>query len=452
MDFITDYVGFGWNGLTDFIIPFLIVLSVLVFVHEWGHYIVARMCGVKVDQFSIGFGKEIWGFTDKAGTRWKVSLIPLGGYVQMFGDTDPSSANNKAELTQGDETRPMTDIEREGAFFTKPVWQRALIVFAGPAINFIFAIILLMGLYMSVGKPVNPPVAAAVMVEGAAYQAGINPQDRILAIDGQKIESFRDIQRQVAISLDRPLDLTILRGSEEVQITVAPKMEQLEDRFGFSHSRGLIGIMGTEKGIVLDSIQSINDRDVTTLDATQIENRLQSLIGKNATIGLPAGDGETQSLAVNIAKIEDGEIYLTDIEGKEIVGYGVTSSAIGAIRETWFIMTGTMEALGQIITGTRPATELGGIVRIGAIAGDAAQTGLIALITFTALLSINLGLINLFPIPLLDGGHLVFYAYESIFGKPMSEKVMEYALKFGMVFLIGLMAFANINDIVQIIM
>ena len=163
MDFIADYVGFGWNGLTDFIIPFLIVLSVLVFVHEWGHYIVARICGVKVDQFSIGFGKEIWGFTDKAGTRWKISLIPLGGYVQMFGDTDPSSATSK-EKTEG----KLSEKEREVAFFAKPVWQRAAIVFAGPAINFLFAIVLLMGLYMSVGKPVNSPVAAVQISTGIA--------------------------------------------------------------------------------------------------------------------------------------------------------------------------------------------------------------------------------------------------------------------------------------------
>jgi regulator of sigma E protease len=445
MEFISEYAGFGWNGLTDFIIPFLIVLSVLVFVHEWGHYIVARMCGVKVEKFSIGFGKELWGFTDSAGTRWKVSLIPLGGYVQMFGDQDPASAK------ASDDAKAMSADDLKVAFFSKPVWQRALIVFAGPAINFLFAIILLMALYMSVGKPVNPPVASAVMIDGAAFEAGIRPQDRIVSIDGKAIESFSDIQRQVAISLDRPLDLIVNRAGEDVALSVTPKLESLEDRFGFSHSRGLIGIMGTEKGIDIASLKSINAVDMSSETTMDIQSRLQNMIGQGAVLGLPSGD-DVQNVSVIITKIEDGQLFLSDIEGKEIVSYGVIQSASGAIKETWFIITGTLEAIGQIITGTRPVTELGGIVRIGAIAGDAAQNGLIAIITFTALLSINLGLINLFPIPLLDGGHLVFYAYEAVFRKPMSEKVMDYAFKFGMAFLVCLMVFANLNDIVQIVM
>jgi len=450
MDFITQYAGMGWDGLIDFVIPFIIILSILVFVHEWGHYIVARMCGVKVDKFSIGFGPEIWGFNDRAGTRWKLSIIPLGGYVQMFGDTDPSSSTSKYEITEGEDKRPMSAAELDQAFFTKPVWQRALIVFAGPAINFIFAILLLMGLYMAVGKPVSPPVASAVIIEGAADMAGIEPRDRIVSIDGKSIESFSDIQRQVAISLDRPLDLMIERDGAEMALSVTPTMEQLEDRFGFSHSRGLIGVMSTEQGIALDSLKTINGRDVTDLSESQLSSNVQAIINTDATIGLPSGD-EIQELKVVIASVNDGEIFLSNLEnGKEIVSYSPVEAMVGAVKETGFIITGTLEALGQIVTGTRPVTELGGIVRIGAIAGDAAQAGLIAMITFTALLSINLGLINLFPIPLLDGGHLVFYAYEALFGKPMSEKVMDYALKFGMVFLVCLMAFANLNDIVQI--
>ena len=454
MEYIGEYANFGWDGLIGFIIPFLIVLSILVFVHEWGHYIVARMCGVKVDVFSIGFGKELFGRTDKSGTRWKFSLIPLGGYVQMFGDTDPSSANSKAEILDEDNARPMTDEERKGAFFAKPVWQRAAIVFAGPAINFIFAIILLFGLYSFVGKPVNPPIAAAVIVGGAGDIAGIQPDDRVLTIDGKKIESFVDIQRQVAISLDRPLDLTIQRDGQELDITVTPERNSFEDRFGFSQTRGMIGIMGVEKGIDAGSIKTLNDRDVTSLSDTQLQNRLSALVGQVSTIGLPKGEDEIQSVSVRIKKTvsDNNELILSDNPQKEIVAYSPVQAFTGAIKETWFIVTGTIEALGQIVTGARSPTELGGIVRIGAIAGDAAQAGIVALISFTALLSINLGLINLFPIPLLDGGHLVFYAYEAIFKKPMSEKVMDYALKCGMVFLIGLMAFANLNDIVQIIL
>jgi regulator of sigma E protease len=452
MEFVSQYLTFGWDGLIGFVIPFIIVLSVLVFVHEWGHYIVARMCGVRVEKFSIGFGKELFGFTDKAGTRWKISIIPLGGYVQMFGDQDPASAKKTDEIKDGDAKRTMNAEERKVAFFSKPVWKRAAIVFAGPAINFIFAILLLAGLYMSVGKPVNPPVASAIIVDGAADVAGMKPNDRVIAIDGKAIESFTDIQRQVVISLDRALDLTVLRDGEEVQVNVTPKKESLEDRFGFSHSRGLIGIMGTEKGMDLASVKTINNRDVSSLSPQNIEKRLKKIVGRDAVIGLPSGVDDIQNVRVNIANINEGQIFLSEIVEKEIVTYGVVQSVGEAVQETWFIVAGTLEAIGQIFTGTRPVTELGGIVRIGAIAGDAAQNGLIALISFTAMLSINLGLINLFPIPLLDGGHLVFYAYEAVFGKPMPERVMDYAFKFGMAFLICLMAFSNLNDIVQMIL
>jgi regulator of sigma E protease len=191
---------------------------------------------------------------------------------------------------------------------------------------------------------------------------------------------------------------------------------------------------------------------VSSLSPQNIEKRLKKIVGRDAVIGLPSGVDDIQNVRVNIANINEGQIFLSEIVEKEIVTYGVVQSVGEAVQETWFIVAGTLEAIGQIFTGTRPVTELGGIVRIGAIAGDAAQNGLIALISFTAMLSINLGLINLFPIPLLDGGHLVFYAYEAVFGKPMPERVMDYAFKFGMAFLICLMAFSNLNDIVQMIL
>lgn len=449
LDYIQEYAGWGFDGIVDFVLPLLIVLSVLVFVHEWGHYIVARMCGVRVEKFSIGFGKELFGYTDKAGTRWKFSLIPLGGYVQMFGDEDPASAQKSDKVEEGDTKRRMTAEERKVAFFSKPVWQRAAIVFAGPAINFIFAIVLLMGVYMSVGKPVTPPVAAAIIVDGAADKAGLIPHDRILSIDGKEIQSFSDLQRQVAVSLDRPLDLVVLRNGKEINITVTPRIEVSEDRFGFSHSRGMIGLISAGMAIDYNDIQAVNGRPVN-------ERQINAIMDKNAVVTLPWGDEGTRDLKVNPLRennVEgDGTLILTEKTGKDIVAFTPLAATQEAFKETWFMITGTLEALGQIFTGVRSTDELGGIIRIGAIAGDAASAGLIALITFTAMLSINLGLINLFPIPLLDGGHLVFYAYETVFKKPMPDMVMDYALKFGMVFLIGLMAFANLNDIIQMIM
>jgi regulator of sigma E protease len=456
-DFTHDYLLFGWNGLTDFIIPFIIVLSILVFVHEWGHYIVARMCGVRVEKFSIGFGKELFGYTDKSGTRWKFSLIPLGGYVQMFGDTDPASAyNNEIIGDDEDDKRPMTADEKKVAFFNKPVWQRALIVFAGPAINFIFAILLLVGLYTTVGKPVTPPVAAAVIVGGAADIAGMQPHDRVIAIDGKSIESFSDIQRQVAVSLDRELTLSVMRDEKQIELKVTPVLTEMEDRFGFKHSRGMMGMIGAGMALSLDDVQTLNGKELSDLSVAEKKVRFQKILDGSATITLPSNSETGNEMRVApYAKANpdlDNTIILTESAGKDIVVYGPLEASTAAVKETWFVITGTLEALGQIITGVRSTDELGGIIRIGAIAGDAAAAGIITLISFTAMLSINLGLINLFPIPLLDGGHLVFYAYEGVFKKPMHERVMDYAMKFGLVFLVCLMLYANLNDLVQMIM
>lgn len=446
--------------MIGFIIPFIIVLSLLVFVHEWGHYFVARLCGVKVEVFSIGFGKELCGWTDSHGTRWKISLIPLGGYVQMFGDTDAASASHIENVKEdGEPVRPMKPEERAVAFFAKPVWKRAAIVFAGPAVNFLFAIILLSGLYMTMGKPVDPPVAAAVIAGGAADEAGIRPHDRIVAIDGERITSFGDIQRRVTISLNTPLDITLLRNGEEVRLdNVTPRLEELEDRFGFRHSRGLLGIVGAGKAIGLENVRSIGGRDVTDMTAGEKRAVFERVLDQETTIGLPSADDTIQIVKIHPLSSLNGDlesengIVLTEKIGKDIVSFGMFSAVGEAFKETWSIITGTLEAIGQIFSGTRSTDELGGLIRIGAIAGDAAQTGLIALITFTALLSINLGLINLFPIPLLDGGHLVFYAFEALLGKPLPHSVQEFALRFGMILLVGLMVFANLNDILQMIL
>lgn len=372
--------------------PFILVLSLLVFVHEFGHYIVARWCGVKVETFSIGFGKELFGRTDRHGTRWKFSLIPLGGYVQMFGDLDPASARNADAVTvDGKDIRPMTDDERKVAFFTQPVAKRAAIVVAGPAINFIFAIALLTGLYMVEGKPFTPPVAAAVVEGSAAEKAGIKPDDKILSLNGKPMERFQDLSKFVAVHLDQDIEVKLVNykgngvwdeGNVKT-VSVTPTLVVEEDRFGFRHSTGRLGLKS------------------------------------------PPAD--------------------TAIEP-----HNAASAFTQAVEDTWSISVDTLTAIGQMIMGYRSTDELGGILRIGAYAGDYAQRGLIAMITFAALLSVNLGLINLLPIPMLDGGHLMFYALETVKGKPLGEKVQEYALRVGMVFLLGVMVFATWNDLLQL--
>ncbi len=456
---LQQFAGNAWTyGGT-----FLIVLSVLVFVHEWGHYIVARLCGVKVETFSIGFGKELFGLNDKHGTRWKFSLIPLGGYVKMFGDTDPASAGHKDTVADGGDVRPMSAAERKVAFFAKPVWQRALIVFAGPAINFLFAIIVLASLFVWYGQPVTPPTAAAIMIGSAAEKAGFQPHDRITAIDGDSINSFEDIRQKVMIALDQPMTFTVQRGEKEMELTATPARETFSDRFGFEHQRGVLGLIGAVSGFSLDNVEAVNGKPVK--DASAAATALRKNLDRDVRVTFKkVADSDKENILflhpyadlnkdMGKADVENGNLLLiTDKIGDDVVHHSPVSAVVEALRQTRDISKGTLQALGQIITGTRSPKELGGLIRIGAMAGDMAQAGFVAVVTFMALLSINLGLINLFPIPVLDGGHLVFYAVEAVKGSPISEKAQEYAFRVGFTILIGLMAFANLSDILQLIL
>lgn len=438
---------------------FIIVLSILVFVHEWGHYIVARMCGVRVETFSIGFGKEIFGHTDTHGTRWKLSLIPLGGYVKMFGDTDPASAGHSDGVKDGEKVRPFTKAEKDVAFFAKPVLQRAAIVFAGPAINFIFAIMLLFGLYSFYGQPVTPSIASAIMVDSAADKAGFKPHDRVISIDGKAVSRFEDIRLTVTVALDTPLEFVVQRGDKQVTLTATPDKQELKDHFGFMHSRGMLGIIGPNNGLAIKNIISVAGRKVK--GENQVRRALLANMGKTMKVELDQGE-EINSLIVKLdaeqnAGLRDKEsknynaLIVSNQTGEEIIQHGMVNGITSAVNETWTITAKTLQALGQIFTGTRSVKELGGIIRISAIAGDMAQAGFVAIVMFTALLSINLGLINLFPIPMLDGGHLVFYALEAIRRKPVSERIQEYAFRVGFVILVGFMLFANLNDVFQLV-
>ena len=443
---------------------FLLILSLLVFVHEWGHYIVARWCGVKVETFSIGFGKEIAGFEDKKGTRWKIALIPLGGYVKLFGDVDPASAahEDSVEDKKTGKKRKLTKKERDVAFFAKPVWQRMAVVFAGPAINYIFAIIVLTLLFSINGQPVTAPSAAAVMGGSSAEKHGFMPHDTVLSIDGKKIKSFEDIRREMMISLDQKRHFVIDRNGQTVDIYAQPEKVETEDRFGFKHSRGLLGLISPRHAVDIKTIQTIEGQSFKDADGDKIRRALERRMDKMFTIEVMRGS-ETDTLIVkplaeankDIANEESPDynlLFIASREGNIFVRYNPFVALGKATAESWSITQGTFEALGQIVMGTRSATELGGIIRIGALAGDMAQQGFIALCLFTALLSINLGFINLMPIPLLDGGHLVFYTFELILGKPIPDQIQEYAFRLGLMFLVGIMVFANLNDLMQLIL
>ncbi|MCB1721803.1 MAG: RIP metalloprotease RseP [Alphaproteobacteria bacterium] len=441
---------------------FILVLSILVFVHEWGHYIIARMCGIRVETFSIGFGKELLGFNDKNGTRWKIAMIPLGGYVKLFGDVDPASASHEDTVEEAGDIRPMSETEKKEAFFSQPVWKRAAIVIAGPAINYIFAIILLAGLFIFNGQPITPPVAAAVIKDSSANEHGFLPHDKILSIDGKSVDTFEDVRREMMIALDVEKHFVVERGGEAVDIYAKPRKVVEKDRFGFEHSRGLLGLISPRHAVKIDNIIRIDGQSFEDGSIEDIRKALLSRLDTTFEIEVNLGDENdvllVQPMTANNLFIkepgapESDLLFISNTDANVFVKYGFFKAVGESFRQTWVVTRGTVEALGQMVTGTRSATELGGIIRIGALAGDMAKQGLIALIMFTALLSINLGLINLFPIPMLDGGHLLFYAIEAVMGRPVPEQIQEYAFRIGLVFLVGVMVFANLNDLIQLVL
>jgi regulator of sigma E protease len=351
----------------QYLLPFLVILSIVVFVHEYGHYWVARRNRVRIESFSIGFGPELFGFSDRAGTRWKFSAIPLGGYVKMMGDADVSSTSVDPVSARDPDSFP-----------AKSVWQRMAVVVAGPLANFVFAVVLLAILFTISGRPFTPAVVGEVQEGSPAAAAGLEPEDRIVAVDGGRIESFEELQAVVRRSPAEPLRFTIERDGGTVEVTVTPELSEITDRFGISHEVGLIGVSRT---------------------------------------------------------------------GIEFVRSNPLTAPFEAVAETGRMIGGTMVALGQMIVGLRGTDELGGPLRIAQMSGEVARDGFIPALWFTAVLSINLGLINLFPIPMLDGGHLLFYCIEAARGRPVNERAQEIAFRIGLAMVLTLMVFATWNDL-----
>jgi len=364
-------------------IPFVVALSVLVFVHELGHYLVARWNGVRVEVFSIGFGTELKGWTDRAGTRWKLCAVPLGGYVKMFGESE-----TVADDTTND-PRPLTPEEMAVSFHHKSIRQRAAIVVAGPLVNYIFAIVAFALLFMVVGAPQIDPneplpaVVGSVSPNSAAEQAGLEMGDRIVAIGQEKVGEFTDLQRVVRESPGIELPVTVVRNGQDVQLSVTPTPRETTEKSGEKVTIGQLGI---------------------TADPGPVEY---------------------------VRQAPHTAVWL----GVERT-YVVTARILGYIRD--------------VVVGTQSADEVGGILRIAQMSGQVAELGIVNYITFLAVLSINLGLINLFPVPLLDGGHLAFYAAEAIRGKPLGARAQEYGFRLGLVLVIALFLFATWNDLVHL--
>ena len=370
------------NGIVNafyYVVPFIVLLGVLVFVHEFGHFIIARLCGVKVTDFAIGFGKQLCGFTDKHGTNWKICAIPLGGYCQFLGDSNGASAGENDEVISS-----LTEEEKKEAFAFQNPWKKLAIVLGGPGFNYLFAILVFALMFITLGKFTFPPVVGDVIPEGAAYEAGIKTGDRITEINGKKIKTFSDISTEIALITDGKANIKLIRNEENLEFSVNLKPLEVEEN-GTKTQRPMLGIK-SQSSIELDN----------------------------------------EKLSVAQAFVE-------------------------ATSETWRIIVGTLRGVKQMIVGDRGTEDLGGILRIAEMSGDISKkNGLVDFIAFMALLSINLGLINLFPIPVLDGGHVVIFLVEIITRKEINPKVKEFLFKCGFALLIALMLFATWNDIVHL--
>ena len=362
-------------AIWPYIVPFLVVITVLVFVHELGHYLVARWNGVRVEVFSIGFGPELFGWTDKVGTRWKFSLIPLGGYVRMLGDQDESSR-------PGETFEALSAEERNASLHAKTPWQKIAVSIAGPAANYIFAILVLCVLYATAGQKYLSTEISSVVQDGAAQKAGLQAGDRIVRVDHTPVKTFTDVQTIIRDHPGLPMEIEFIRQEQNLSLVITPDVQELKDGLGRVKKIGALGI---------------------------------------------ARSG---------------------VEAFEKLSFGEAVHA--SFKDTWTLTVGMLEGIWQIVIRERSTEELGGPLRIAKIAGDVAQSGIVNLIWLMALLSINLGLINLFPIPMLDGGHVVFYFAEAIRGKPLSAKVVDFAYRFGLAFIVGLMLLSFWNDLLHL--
>jgi regulator of sigma E protease len=380
---MSEFFLHGFNtlshGLIGYAIPFLFVLTLVVFFHELGHFLIARWAGVRVLTFSLGFGPELAGFNDRHGTRWKISAVPLGGYVKFFGDESEASTPSVEALAG------MTEEEKAGSFHHKRVGPRAAIVAAGPIANFLLAIVIFTCLFTFFGKPSTSARVDKIEANSAAAAAGFQVGDIVTGIDGTKIEGFSDMQRIVGTRAGEHLTFTVKRGESTVQLQGTPELREVKDPFGNTHRQGVLGI----------------------------------------TRQTAAGDVVTERVDP------------------------ATAMWLG-VKETWFVIDRTLAYIGGIFTGREAADQVGGPLRIAQISGQVATIGLAALIHLAAVLSISIGLLNLFPVPLLDGGHLLFYAVEAVRGRPLSERAQEMGFRIGLGLVLMLMVFATYNDILHL--
>ncbi len=363
--------------ILTFIIPFLILITVVVFIHEYGHYYFARRYGVGVTDFSIGFGKELFGYNDKYGTRWKFCAVPLGGYVKFFGDRNVFSVAEQEELL-----KKYNKEDQKKLFVVKPLYQRSLIVAAGPFANFLLAILIFSLIYIFAGKDFTPAQIQEVQKNSPAEMAGIKKDDLILSIDSNKVQSILDVSTFINASSEEIIDINVLRNDNQLLFQVKPKKIQGEDSLGNKANKKIIGIK------------------IAPLNNEFNKERL-----------------------------------------------GPATAIYYAVKETWFVTKTSLEFIISMFKGKGDSTQLGGPIKIAKITGQVAQHGFVAFLSIMAYISISLGFINLFPIPMLDGGHLMFYAFEKLLGRPLKQKTQEGFFRIGLFLLFSIMFFTTFNDL-----
>jgi regulator of sigma E protease len=369
------------GGLVGYLVPFLFVLTLVVFFHELGHFLIARWCGIRVLVFSIGFGPELVGFNDRYGTRWKLSAVPLGGYVKFLGDENAASAPDHKAVES------LSEADKREAFISQGVGARAAVVAAGPIANFILAIVIFGAIFALFGKQSTSARVDSIQPASAAERAGFQAGDLVLSIDGTKIESFSDMQRIVSSSAGATLMVEVERGGVHQTIKAVPDLKEIKDSFGNKHR---IGVLGISRSM------------------------------------LP------------------GDIKVEKVDPLRAIVMGA--------QETWFVVDRTLAYIGGIFAGREGADQLGGPIRIAQVSGQVATAGFVPLLHLAGVLSVSIGLLNLFPIPLLDGGHLLFYLVEAVRGRPLSERAQEVGFRIGLAIVVMLMIFATFNDILHLAM
>jgi regulator of sigma E protease len=368
-----DFLAQTFAMLIGTVVPALIVLTAVVFVHELGHFLVARWCGIRIAAFSVGFGRELAGFNDRRGTRWKISAIPLGGYVRFEGD------DNAASIPDPEALAKVPVSQRRGLFHFAPLWQRVAVVAAGPVANFVLAILVFAAVFALIGRAHVPPIADTVIAGSAAERAGIRPGDRILSVDGETIESFSELQGIIMLSADETLQLVVDRGGEQLGLTAVPVRQEQSDQLGGTHRIGVLGISA---------------------------------------------------------------------QGRDFHRDDPLTALSEATRQTGEIVERTFVYIGRLLTGRESPEQLSGILRIGHATGQVFEEGGVpAIVYLTAVLSVSIGLFNLFPIPMLDGGHLLYYLAEAIRGRPLSPRVQDIGFRIGFALVVLLFIFVTFNDI-----